>query len=83
MTSITALNCSLPHCLLPACSIIRRPCLQTAPGAVKLRALAVRLSNAPGSPPGAYHVYTPDKSASAFILGCAIARSSVNQHLIW
>jgi hypothetical protein len=53
-----------------------------APGVVTLRCVGLRLSNAPGSP-SAYQVYTPAKSESAFILACALARSSLTQYIIW
>lgn len=49
---------------------------QTLNGKVNPRALAIRLSNVGGNPT-AFEVYTPRKSASAFILAAMLARSVV------
>lgn len=45
-------------------------------GQPKVRAVAVRLSNIEGSPQD-FQVYTPEKSKSAFIQACMLARSAV------
>ena len=56
----------------------RRP-LQAIPGRpVTLRALAIRLSNAPADPV-AFQVFTPAKSPTAFILAAAITRMCMTQ----
>jgi hypothetical protein len=55
---------------------------QNTKGRMDFEGLLIRLSNAPAAPAAAA-VFSPQKSASAWVLACAIMRQAISQWSTW